>query len=152
MAFLSNSEANQIWWRRRELNPRPKILLAQRLHAYSRSRFPPSRETFAGRAQNGQETRKASLVVSPPAPRRSARSQPAVRRPSPAHGRSRGGRLLNQLSSVCQFSIGNCCFARDHGCMRPGMPLGRKHFRRSRDAPTEARSAPLAVCKDLFPI
>jgi len=61
----------------------------------ARSRFPPSRETFAGRAQNGQETRTASLVVSPPAPRRSARDQPAMRRPSAAHGRGHGGRLLN---------------------------------------------------------
>jgi len=26
-------------------------------------------------------------------------------------------------------------FARDFGCVHPGMPLGRKHFRRSRDAP-----------------
>ena len=25
------------WWRRRELNPRPKMLLVKRLHAYSRS-------------------------------------------------------------------------------------------------------------------
>jgi hypothetical protein len=31
--------------------------------------------------------------------------------------------------------VGNCCFALDYGCVHPGMPLGRKHFRRSRDAP-----------------
>ncbi len=27
------------------------------------------------------------------------------------------------------------CFCTTYGGMRPGMPLGRKHFRRSRDAP-----------------
>jgi hypothetical protein len=32
--------------------------------------------------------------------------------------------------------IGNYHFARDYGCVHPGMPLGRKHLRRSRDAPT----------------
>jgi len=47
------------WWRRRESNPRPKMLLVKRLHAYSRScpRHYPG--TFAARAQNGQETRSA---------------------------------------------------------------------------------------------
>jgi len=42
-----------------------------------------------------QETQSASLKVSPSQPRRSRESQPAVRRPAAAHGRSRGGRLLN---------------------------------------------------------
>jgi len=32
--------------------------------------------------------------------------------------------------------IGNYHFAHDYGCVHPGMPLGRKHLRRSRDAPT----------------
>jgi len=32
--------------------------------------------------------------------------------------------------------IGNYHFARDYGCVHPGMPPGRKHLRRSRDAPT----------------
>ena len=41
-----------------------------------------------------------------------------------------------QLGSVCQFLIvGNYGFAHDYGCMHPGMPPGRNHFRRSRDAP-----------------
>jgi hypothetical protein len=31
--------------------------------------------------------------------------------------------------------IGNYHFAHDCGCVHPGMPLGRKHLRRSRDAP-----------------
>jgi len=31
--------------------------------------------------------------------------------------------------------IGNYHFAHDYGCVHPGMPLGRKHLRRSRDAP-----------------
>src|ERR1700690_4073885 len=49
------------WWRRRESNPRPKMLLVKRLHAYSRScpRHYPG--TFAASAQNGQETDAASL-------------------------------------------------------------------------------------------
>ena len=39
--------SNLDWWRRRESNPRPKMLLVKRLHAYSRScprpsAFPPS--------------------------------------------------------------------------------------------------------------
>ena len=33
------------------------------------------------------------------------------------------------------------CFARDYGCVHPGMPLGRKHPRRSRDAPNVRISA-----------
>jgi hypothetical protein len=39
--------------------------------------------------------------------------------------------------------IGNYHFAHDYGCVHPGMPLGRKHLRRSRDAPTGG----LAVAK-----
>jgi hypothetical protein len=31
--------------------------------------------------------------------------------------------------------IGNYHFVHDYGCEHPGMPLGRKHLRRSRDAP-----------------
>ena len=49
------------WWRRRELNPRPKMLLVKRLHAYSRSCPRHYPETFAAAAQNGQETPAASL-------------------------------------------------------------------------------------------
>ena len=45
-----------------------------------------------------------------------------------------------QLGSVCHFCIGNCVFAHDYGCMHPGMPPGRNHFRRSRDAPILERS------------
>ena len=44
-------------------------------------------------------------------------------------------RLLNQLSSVCHLLIGNYQFARDYGCVHSGMPSGRKHPRRNRDAP-----------------
>jgi len=43
--------------------------------------------------------------------------------------------------------IGNYHFARDYGCVHPGMPLGRKHLRRSRDAPIVG-----LACKDLLPI
>ena len=49
------------WWRRRELNPRPKMLLVKRLHAYSRSCPGHYPRTFAAVAQNGQETPAASL-------------------------------------------------------------------------------------------
>ena len=49
------------WWRRRESNPRPKMLLVKSLHAYSRSCPGHYPRTFAVRAQNGQETRPASL-------------------------------------------------------------------------------------------
>ncbi len=51
--------------------------------------------TLANRAQNGQETRPASLKVSPRTPRRRVRGQLTVRRPFPAHEQSRGGRQLN---------------------------------------------------------
>src|SRR5882724_2456026 len=40
--------------------------------------FRPSPETFAALAQNRQETSPASLRISPPQPRRSRESQPAV--------------------------------------------------------------------------
>ena len=49
------------WWRRRESNPRPKMLLVKRLHAYSRSCPGHYPRTFAAHAQNGQETLVASL-------------------------------------------------------------------------------------------
>jgi hypothetical protein len=52
-----------------------------------------------------------------------------------ARGRGHRGRLLNQLSSVCHFMIGNYRFALNYGCVHPGMPLCRNQFRRSRDAP-----------------
>ena len=56
-----------------------------------------------------------------------------------ARGPGHGGRLLNQLSSVCHFLIGNYRFAVDYGCLHPGMPLCRNQFRRSRDAPIFVR-------------
>ena len=49
------------WWRRRESNPRPKMLLARSLHAYSGSCCRSYPATFAPAAQNGQETADASL-------------------------------------------------------------------------------------------
>ncbi len=48
---------------------------------------------------------------------------------------------LTKLSSVCHLCIGNCVFARDYGCVHPGMPLNRKQFRRSRDAPIWEKAA-----------
>ena len=75
-------------------------------------------------------------MISPAAHGPSAAGQSAVRRPSAARGPGRGGRLLNQLSSVCQLCVGTYRFARDYGCVHPGMPLDRKHLRRIRGAPT----------------
>jgi hypothetical protein len=49
--------------------------------------------TFTAPAQNGQETVAASLKISSSLPRRSREDQPAVRRPSEAHGPSLLGRL-----------------------------------------------------------
>jgi hypothetical protein len=69
-----------------------------------------------------------------------------MRRPSAARGPGRGGRLLNQLSSVCQLCVGTYRFARDYGCVHPGMPLGRKHLRRIRGAPTVAARRICAAC------
>ena len=51
--------------------------------------------TLASRAQNRQETRPASLKVSPRTPRRRVQGQLTVRRPFSAHEQSRGGRQLN---------------------------------------------------------
>jgi hypothetical protein len=59
---VKTGNVERAWWRRRELNPRPKMLLVKRLHAYSRScpwHYP---KTFAAHAQNGQETLAASLL------------------------------------------------------------------------------------------
>ncbi len=43
---------------------------------------------------------------------------------------------LIKLSSVCELiRVSIYCFCTTYGGMRPGMPPGRKHFRRSRDAP-----------------
>ena len=56
--------------------------------------------------------------------------------PQPADKAAEDGYL--QLGSVCQLLIvGNYGFAHDYGCMHPGMPPGRIHFRRSRDAPIQ---------------
>jgi hypothetical protein len=53
--------------------------------------------------------------------------------------------------------IGNCVFARDHGCMHPGMPLGRNRLRRSRDAPMwvstpQGADELAAILKELLPM
>ena len=54
--------------------------------------------------------------------------------PQPTDKAAEDGYL--QLGSVCQLLIvGNYRFAHDYGCMHPGMPPGRIHSRRSRDAP-----------------
>ena len=55
----------------------------------------PVKDTLASRAQNRQETRPASLKVSPREPRRSARGQLTVRRPVSAREQSRAERQLN---------------------------------------------------------
>src|SRR5947209_7868849 len=49
--------------------------------------------TFAASAQNGQETATASLMISSSPLRRGGEDQPAVRRPSEAHGQNLLGRL-----------------------------------------------------------
>jgi len=85
-------------------------------------------------------------MISPAAHGPSAAGQSAVRRPSAARGPGRGGRLLNQLSSVCQLCVGTYRFARDYGCVHPGMPLRRKHLRRIRGAPTVTTRARLRPC------
>ena len=96
-----NRGKQKVWWRRRESNPRPKVLLVKRLHAYSRScpRHYPG--TFAAHAQNGQETRSASLKISSSLPRRSREDQPAVRRPSEAHGQN----LLERLPKLVRLRM-----------------------------------------------
>jgi hypothetical protein len=75
----------------------------------------------------------------------------------PAGKAAENGYLI-KLSSVCHLCIGNYTFALDYGCVHPGMPLSRKHFRRSRDAPIWWKSpelrTPEAVenfVKDLSP-
>src|SRR5690349_24509474 len=78
-----------------------------------------------------------------PLTRRSRRRSPDVGPPAsllcdvllqPAGEAAENGYLI-KLSSVCHLCIGNYTFALDYGCVHPGMPLSRKHFRRSRDAP-----------------
>src|SRR5207253_8072416 len=63
---VGNLHVHLDWWRRRESNPRPKMLLVKRLHAYSRScprpsAFPPSLRRSRPPLRNGQETVAASL-------------------------------------------------------------------------------------------
>ena len=58
----------------------------------------------------------------------------------PAGETAENGYLI-KLSSVCHLCIGNYTFALDYGCVHPGMPLSRKHFRRSRDAPILGESS-----------
>ena len=58
---IEEKDSEDEWWRRRELNPRPKMLLARSLHAYSSSCLGHYPKTFAAPAQNGQETGIASL-------------------------------------------------------------------------------------------
>jgi len=78
-----------------------------------------------------------------PLTRRSHRRSPDVGPPAsllcdvllqPAGEAAENGYLI-KLSSVCHLCIGNYTFALDYGCVHPGMPLSREHFRRSRDAP-----------------
>jgi len=51
--------------------------------------------TLAGRAQNGQETQPASLMISPWTHRRRVQDQLTVRRPVSAREQSRAGRQPN---------------------------------------------------------
>ena len=74
----SEERIKEVWWRRRESNPRPKMLLVKRLHAYSSSCPGHYLKTFATFAQNGQETPAASLKISSSPPRRSGEDQPSV--------------------------------------------------------------------------
>jgi hypothetical protein len=52
---MENLNTN-LWWRRRESNPRPKSLSARRVHALSDS------EGFAAGTQNGQDAPEASPI------------------------------------------------------------------------------------------
>jgi hypothetical protein len=74
---------------------------------------------------------RRSRPLSPDVAERTSPLCDVLRRPT---GKASGNGYL-QLGSVCHLLIGNYRFARDCGCVHPGMPLGRKHLRRSRDAP-----------------
>src|SRR5882724_7381014 len=76
----------KVWWRRWELNPRPKILTAERLHACSVHAAGITQQPSPVALTNGQETQTASLMISSSLHRRSSEDQPVVRRPSAAHG------------------------------------------------------------------
>ena len=91
-----------------------------------------------GRSRRALRTDKKRLPLAcrsrPTSPDVASRTSPlcdARRRPT---GKASGNGYL-ELGSVCHLLIGNSSFARDYGCVHPGMPLGRKHLRRSRDAP-----------------
>src|SRR6266404_7643600 len=83
---LIDKNAKENWWRRWELNPRPKILTAERLHACSVHAAGITPQPSPVALTNGQETQTASLIISSSLHRRSSGDQPAVRRPSAAHG------------------------------------------------------------------
>src|SRR5882724_4097879 len=83
---LALKSKRKSWWRRWELNPRPKILTAERLHACSVHAAGITPQPSPVALTNGQETQTASLMISSSLHRRSSEDQPVVRRPSAAHG------------------------------------------------------------------
>jgi hypothetical protein len=68
---------------------------ASEIHVSKETTCVVDSEGFALRAQNRQDARNASPVISSLQLGPGCRNQPAVRRPFAAHRRSRGGRLLN---------------------------------------------------------
>ena len=95
----------------------------------------PSPGTFANGAQSRQETPVASLWISPWRPDGALQASLLCDAlPRPADKIAEDGYL--QLGSKSHFRVGTYGFAHDYGCVHPGMPPGRKSFRRSRDAPT----------------
>jgi hypothetical protein len=51
------------WWRRRELNPRPKLSLAESLHTYSCSCFPLKGNVRRPRSEHDKKREPLALVL-----------------------------------------------------------------------------------------
>lgn len=79
------------WWRRRELNPRPKIVHVKRLHAYSRV------ASYRARNRSGTECFvRYPAFVSPWGRPAAPLGYPASRRPIPIPRERKGGTLAMQ--------------------------------------------------------
>jgi len=86
--------AEEEWWRRRELNPRPKVSLAESLHTYSRSRVPLKGHFRASRSEHDKKRESlAQDLVSALGPH--AETSLLCDALTTARRRSRGERQLN---------------------------------------------------------
>src|SRR5262245_55120704 len=104
------------WWRRRELNPRPRKPAMKSLRAYPIQKFRTP-------LQNRQERRRSSPIGSrPTAPDRSLQPIPQHDAHSPPRGLSGWSGYLIRLGGVCKLRVGSYVFRSFYGSSEPGTP------------------------------